>query len=232
MEELPKHEWHNPMNDIKRTTRKREKTRAALVNAARQLVFARGQEKISIQDITDAADVGLGTFYNYFETKQMAFETVLEDIRGQFTESLNLVRAPLKDPATVMAVTLQYCFAQAQDNQEWNTFLACSGLTGDYLLHQDESQLLADIERGAKAGRFKVDDLQFTQSLILGMVRHVNGEIRKGRLSRVAMAEATRHILRMLGLPDQVAKALTQNPLPPLAVGRRHEAAVPLRSVS
>ena len=66
MEELPKHEWHNPMNDIKRTTRKREKTRAALVNAARQLVFARGQEKISIQDITDAADVGLGTFYNYF----------------------------------------------------------------------------------------------------------------------------------------------------------------------
>jgi AcrR family transcriptional regulator len=218
------------MNDIKRTNRKRERTRAALVNAARNLVFSRGQEKISIQDITDEADVGLGTFYNYFETKSMAFEAVLEQIRGQFTANLNQRREPLKDPATVMAFTLQYCFAQAQDNQEWNTFLTYSGLSGDYLLHQDEDQLLADIQRGVKAGRFKAEDIKFTQSLILGIVRHVNQEIRQGRLARSAMAEATRHILRMLGLPDQVAKALTQTPLPPVAVARRTETGANLRS--
>ncbi|MFT4632707.1 MAG: AcrR family transcriptional regulator [Candidatus Pseudothioglobus sp.] len=218
------------MNDTKRTNRKRERTRAALVNAARKLVFSRGHEKISIQDITDAADVGLGTFYNYFETKPMAFEAVLEEIRGQFTANLNKLREPLTDPATVMAFTLQYCFAQAQDNQEWNTFLAYSGLSGDYLLHQDEEQLLADIQRGVKAGRFKAEDVIFTQSLILGMVRHVNQEIRRGRLGRSAMAEATRHILRMLGLPDQVAKSLTQSPLPPVAVRRRNEVGENLRS--
>jgi AcrR family transcriptional regulator len=220
------------MNDIKRTNRKRERTRAALVNAARKLVFSRGQEKISIQDITDAADVGLGTFYNYFDTKSMAFEAVLEQIRGQFTANLNQLREPLKDPATVMAFTLQYCFAHAQDNQEWNTFLTYSGLSGDYLLHQDEDQLLADIQRGVKAGRFKAEDINFTQSLILGIVRHVNQEIRQGRLARSAMAEATRHILRMLGLPDQVAKALTQSPLPPVAVARRTETGANLRSAS
>jgi len=220
------------MNDIKRTNRKREKTRAALVSAARRLVFSRGHEKISIQDITEAADVGLGTFYNYFETKPMAFEAVLEEIRGQFTANLNQLREPLKDPATVMAFTLQYCFAQAQDNQEWNTFLSYSGLQGDYLLHQDEAQLLADIQRGVKAGRFKAEDVLFTQSLILGIVRHINQEIRGGRLGRSAMAEATRHILRMLGLPDQVAKALTQTPLPPVAVTRRTDMAANLRSAS
>jgi AcrR family transcriptional regulator len=219
-----------PMNDIKRTNRKRERTRAALVSAARKLVFSRGHEKISIQDITDAADVGLGTFYNYFDTKSMAFEAVLEEIRGQFTVSLNQLREPLTDPATVMAFTLQYCFAQAQDNQEWNTFLNYSGLSGDYLLHQDADQLLADIQRGVKAGRFKAEDVIFTQSLILGIVRHINQEIRRGRLGRSAMAEATRHILRMLGLPDQVAKALTQNPLPPVAVRRRNEIGADLRS--
>jgi AcrR family transcriptional regulator len=220
------------MNDIKRTNRKRERTRAALVSAARKMVFSRGHEKISIQDITDAADVGLGTFYNYFDTKPMAFEAVLEEIRGQFIANLNELREPLTDPATVMAFTLQYCFAQAQDNQEWNTFLTYSGLSGDYLLHQDEDQLLADIQRGVKAGRFKAEDTIFTQSLILGIVRHVNQEIRGGRLGRSAMAEATRHILRMLGLPDQVAKSLTASPLPPVAVRRRNDIGSNLRAAS
>ncbi|MGK0338981.1 MAG: AcrR family transcriptional regulator, partial [Candidatus Azotimanducaceae bacterium] len=48
-----------------RLVRKRERTRQALIEAAAVLVDERGHERISIQDITDKADVGLGTFYNY-----------------------------------------------------------------------------------------------------------------------------------------------------------------------
>ncbi|MEX0941890.1 MAG: TetR/AcrR family transcriptional regulator [Pseudomonadales bacterium] len=209
------------MDEGSRPTKKREQTRRKLIAAARELVYQRGHEKIAIQDITAQANVGLGTFYNYFDTKQAVFEAVLDDIRQTFNKRLDELRAPLKDPALIVAVTHKYCFQQAQDNEEWNTFLTYSGLGGEYTLGQDEDQCLADIKRGVNAGRFKVEDVFFAQSLVIGMVQHVNREIARGRLSRQAMEEATRYILRMLGLPDLVAKALVQTPIPAMAAPRR-----------
>lgn len=209
------------MSDGDRLARKRQKTRQALLDAARSLVYERGHERIAIQDITERADVGLGTFYNYFESKQAVFEAVLADMRQHFNEELDRIRQPLKDPALIVAQTLKFCFAQAQDNEEWNRFLTYSGLTGDYSLHQDEEQCLMDLKRGIAAGRFKVEDAVFAQNLVLGMVKHANSEIARGRLGRQAMEETTRYILRMLGLPDLVAKALVQTPLPPVAAPKR-----------
>ena len=201
---------------------KKQKTRQRLVEAAKALVFSVPHEKISIQDITSKANVGLGTFYNYFDTKQAVFEAVLDDMRSAFQARLTEVRKPLKDPATIISVTLQYCFREAQDNDDWRAFVAYSGLQGEYFLLQDESQCLADIRIGAQGGRFKVEDVNFCSSLIMGMFRHVTREIAQGRLTRSAMSETTRYILKMLGIPDLVAKALTQSPLPPVAASKRN----------
>ena len=194
---------------------KRLRTRNALVHAARDLVFEQGHGKISIRDITIRANVGTGTFYNYFQTKQEVFAAVLDQFRETITQEIEEVRRNLKDPAMTIAVTLKYYFRQAQDNEQWNNFVAFSGLPGKHVLHQDEQQCLTDIKHGAIAGRFKVDDIFFTQSLIIGMVKHTNLEISKGALGRSAMDDTIKHILRMLGLPDLVAKALVQSPLPP-----------------
>lgn len=215
------------MNDVvmsegvTRISRRRERTRAALVAAAKALVFERGHEKIAISDITERADVGLGTFYNYFETKTAVFEAVLDELRTAFQTELDQLRAPLKDPAFIVAVTLKHCFRAAQDNDEWNTFISYSGLEGEYILQQDEDQLLADIKRGVSAGRFKVEDIHFAQSLVMGMIGHVNREIRRGRLTRKAMDDTTQYVLRMLGLPEMVARALVQTPMPAIAVPAR-----------
>ncbi len=208
-----------------RSSRRRERTRASLVAAAKALVFERGHEKIAIQDITERADVGLGTFYNYFETKTAVFEAVLEDLRAGFNAELDAIRQPLKDPAFIIAVTLKHCFRRGLDHEEWNTFVSYSGLEGEYLLHQDEDQLLEDIRRGVKAGRFKVEDVHFARSLIMGMVRHVSREVRDGRLNRQALDDTTQYVLRMLGLPDLVARALVQTPMPAVAAPRKSEPA-------
>ncbi|MBL4680612.1 MAG: TetR/AcrR family transcriptional regulator [Pseudomonadales bacterium] len=208
-------------NEPSRLDLKREKTRSTLVLAAKQLVFEREYQKISIQDITDKAQLGLGTFYNYFETKNDVYKAVLEELKAKFNQELDGIRAPLVDPATIISVTTQYCLREAQDNREWHEFLAFSGLKGEYILRQDEKQCRNDIEKGASSGRFKVQDVDFTTQLIIGMLNHVTREIAEKRLKRSAMAETTRHILRMLGIPDPVAKALTQAPLPPMAAPKK-----------
>jgi AcrR family transcriptional regulator len=200
--------------ELTRHQHQRTRTRNLLVFAARELVQERGYENISIQDVTRRAEVGTGTFYNYFQTKQQVFEAVLSDFRHCFAQEVNSIRANLKDPATIVAVTLKYYFCQAQDNERWKTFITYSGLPGEHVLHQDEEQCLSDIQRGVQAGRFKVDDVYFTQSLVTGMVKHTNLEISRGNLGRSAMDDTAQYVLRMLGLPYRVARALAQSPLP------------------
>ncbi|MFT7246808.1 MAG: AcrR family transcriptional regulator [Candidatus Azotimanducaceae bacterium] len=204
-----------------RLAKKRERTRQTLIDAATQLVDERDHERISIQDITDKADVGLGTFYNYFDNKQMVFEAALDQIRQRFEIRLDALRSSLTDPASRIAATLQFCFMEALDNEEWKVFLAKSGLEGEHLLLQDPAQCLADIETGAKRGRFKIDNPAFVANLIYGMARHITIEIAADRLNRGAIPDTTRYVLRMLGLPELVAKAITQTPLPPVAAQQR-----------
>ena len=203
-------------------TPKRVRTRAALVAASRKLVFERGHGRTSIQDITRCAGVATGTFYNYFATKQQVLEAVIEDYRNQFASEIEETRSRLKDPAMIVTATLKYYFHQSQFNQEWRVFIALSGLPGPVELRQRDADCLSDIKRGVAAGRFKAEDIRFAQSLIAGMIDHINREISNGRLASNASDEAVRYILRMLGLPDLVAKALTQSPLPPVAY-RRHQ---------
>ena len=209
------------MTDLSRTERKRQRTRTALIEATRKLAYRGGEEKISVQDITEEADVGLGTFYNYFEHKQAIFEAVLDGIQEMFDAQLDKFRANLNDPAMLMAAALKYTFQQAQHNEDWLIFLEYSGRSRDEILHQSLAQCLSFMQQGVTGGRFKIGDMHFTLNLIRGMVRHVILEIDKGNLEPKTSAEAIRCILRMLGLPDVVARALAESPLPPVSAPRR-----------
>jgi AcrR family transcriptional regulator len=209
------------MEDLSRTERKRHRTRKALIDATRKLAYRGGQEKISVQDITEEADVGLGTFYNYFEHKQAIFEAVLDDIQEMYDMQLEKFSANIKDPAMLMAATLKYTFQHALNNEDWLIFLAYSGRSRNEILHQSLSQCRSFLQQGMSAGRFKIGDIQFTLDLISGMVRHVILGISEGNLEPDASKEAIRCILRMLGIPDVVARALSESPLPAVAVPRR-----------
>src|SRR5580700_757312 len=53
-----------------RRERRRLETRDRLYRAALELFGERGFLETTVADITDAADVGKGTFFNYFRTKE------------------------------------------------------------------------------------------------------------------------------------------------------------------
>lgn len=56
-----------------RNARRRSRTRAALVLAAREILSEGGNEGVSIQALADRADVGFGSFYNHFTSKTELF---------------------------------------------------------------------------------------------------------------------------------------------------------------
>lgn len=111
---------HVPLRPASRRERHRTEIRERLFRAALRLFAERGFIGTTVEDITEAADVGKGTFFNYFRTKEhvlatfgaervAAVERALErakqgpvgpvlkglasDLAGQFPENPALLRA-------------------------------------------------------------------------------------------------------------------------------------------
>jgi len=62
-----------------RHARRREQTRRRLIEAAIDLVLAKGYDSITIQEITDRADLGYGTFYLHFKDKEDIVGSAVEE---------------------------------------------------------------------------------------------------------------------------------------------------------
>ena len=202
---------------------KRARTKKKLITAARDLVYMKGAESIAIQEVTVAAGLATGSFYNYFDNKRDMLNAVIDDFQSVFETMLEPTRARLSDPAMRLAITLKYYFKQSQHNEAWRSFVINAGLSDEVVLVQSQSQCLEDIKAGLRGGRFKSEDPAITQSLITGMASHVCLEIQRGRLPISAVNETVRHVLRMLGLPDIAAKAFADAPLPDIASPTRSD---------
>ena len=62
-----------------RLERRKQRTRAALIKAA-QTFIAAGKPNVPVLDITQAADVGMGSFYNHFDSKEQLFQAAVTDV--------------------------------------------------------------------------------------------------------------------------------------------------------
>lgn len=61
-----------------RRERRRTETRERIFRAAMELFGQRGFFNTTVEDITEAADVGKGTFFNYFPSKEQVFGALYE----------------------------------------------------------------------------------------------------------------------------------------------------------
>ncbi len=75
-----------------RTERRKAHTRAQLLNAAAEVMAARGFHDAKVHEIAARADVGTGTFYNYFRTKDEIFEALIADTIAGLAEALEAAR--------------------------------------------------------------------------------------------------------------------------------------------
>lgn len=88
---------------LPRAARKRERTRGELVAAAERLVAARGLDALSIDDITEEADVAKGTFYTHFEDKDDLAAEIGRNIRLELEDKITTTNEDVTDAATRMA---------------------------------------------------------------------------------------------------------------------------------
>jgi AcrR family transcriptional regulator len=77
---------------VDRRSRRRAEIRERLFEAALSLIMQRGLQQTTVSDITELADVGKGTFFNYFPTKEHVLVEFYERHRERLEERLRAVR--------------------------------------------------------------------------------------------------------------------------------------------
>src|SRR5246127_615369 len=80
----------HPRSD--RRERRRVETRERLYRCALELFGERGYLETTVEDITEAADVGKGTFFNYFPTKEHVLATYGEERLAAIEQALEKAR--------------------------------------------------------------------------------------------------------------------------------------------
>ncbi|NMO93247.1 TetR/AcrR family transcriptional regulator [Actinomycetospora sp. TBRC 11914] len=86
---------------VGRRERKKQATRAALSEAAVRLSLEHGVENVTVEQIADAADVSLRTFFNYFSSKEEAV-VAGDSARAEMLVEEFLSRPASEDPLTAL----------------------------------------------------------------------------------------------------------------------------------
>jgi len=198
-----------------RLDRRKARTRRALIDAARQLL-AGGTTEVSIQEITDAADVGFGSFYNHFPTKADLFHAAIAEVLEEHGRHLDELTAGMTDPAEVFAASVRMTARLINTHPQIARILAHTGMT--YLADSDglAPRALRDIQRAADAGRFRIGNPYVALAAAGGSLialLHVwlaDPEV----VDDDACDELAEQLLRMFGMTAKTARALAHRPLP------------------
>ncbi|MBP2633238.1 MAG: putative TetR family transcriptional regulator, partial [Firmicutes bacterium] len=73
------------VDSINRRERKKINSKKAIVDAAVKLFSQKGYQETAVADIMNEADLGIGTFYNYFQSK----EEILKSLLSEIVEEIN-----------------------------------------------------------------------------------------------------------------------------------------------
>ena len=136
-----------------RVQRRKQRTRAALVKAAQRLI-AEGKVNVPVLEITQAADVGMGSFYNHFDSKEQLFEAAVADVLDAHGALLDRLTASIEDPAETFATSFRLTGRLFRQRPQESEILLANGSA---LLSSDRGlapRALRDIKAAADAGRF------------------------------------------------------------------------------
>ncbi len=196
---------------------RKQRTRAALIQAAATL-FSAGRVDVPVLEITQAADVGIGSFYNHFESKEELFAAAVAEVLDAHGAVLDQVTASLDDPAEKFACSFRITGRLFRRNPQLGRMLLANGLKLISSDHGLAPRGLRDIGDAVAAGRFHVSDhrlaLAVAGGALMGLGQLLQDE--PARDAALAADSATQDVLCMLGLPPDDAHELCQRPLPDL----------------
>jgi AcrR family transcriptional regulator len=199
-----------------RVQRRQARTRAGLIAAAQRLFAAKGIEATTIAEIAEEADIAVGSFYNYFETKEDLLTALLASALAEQLALLQERQAEVDDPAEKISLAHRHLvhLAASDPNLAWLLVrFEVPHRIGQAALGKAARE---DIQAGIEAGRFTLENPEVALQASGGALLAVVHSVLLGELDPTCDVAHAAGVLRSLGLPPAEAAEIARRPLPPV----------------
>lgn len=199
-----------------RRERKAEQTRRRILEAAQKQMALGGPESITIQVVTEGADIGQGTFYNYFKSRDELVDAVIVDVVENLGRRLDAMTHGMKDAAEIYSFSLRHLMHTAVSDPVWGWFMVRLGIAQDGLLDALGPRASRDIQIGIDSGRFDIDDVKLASAMTFGSLLAVMHDYLDTDRKEDPSSAYAESLLRMVGIAPAEAKEIAHRPLPVL----------------
>ena len=195
-------------DEQKRGRRRRARTRAELLAAARRVFAERGFHEASIAEITQVADVGVGTFYLHFRDKDDVFHTLLEEGTSEIREQVRHAVYQQGD-APVIPVFIRVLLRLTYEQRDLIQIALTTQLPSNRAFQLKEriaAGLSMALEVGKARGELEGYNVPLMAHFIAGMI--VQGILWWSEQDEPGPDEMAEQLLLLLrhGLPEQLLK--------------------------
>jgi AcrR family transcriptional regulator len=198
-----------------RTARvRREKTRRRILEAAFSLFDERGVNRVSVDDVREAAGLSRGSFYNYFSTYESMLIEIAATIATQINQEQSEYFGAIPDLAERICQNIRYFITRASSDR------ACSGILIRVLplvgppnvsMRQHAE---AEFTEAATRGMVNVPSISVALDMGYGIVTAMIGRAMSQKADDGEIGLAGFMLLRAFGISDSVAKKISRKRLP------------------
>ena len=166
------------------------KTRAKLVDVARQLFAKMGVENTTMNDIALASKKGRRTLYTYFNSKEEIYEAVVESELDLLSETMKSVAAKKAEPGPKLMEMIYTHLDTVKEIVYRNGTMRANFFRDIWRVEKvrkrfdaKEVQLFRDVlKEGMEQGIFQIDDLDMTAEIVHYCVKGVEVPYIRGQV--------------------------------------------------
>ncbi|HIH2748632.1 TetR family transcriptional regulator [Burkholderia aenigmatica] len=197
-----------------RGMRSRLATRSKLIEAAHTLMAEKGFDLCTIEEITRQADVGFGSFYNHFESKDEIAKAVFAQRASEIGVITDEISARETDKAVAISCIQKMFLTKAVHDPVWGRFIVRAQDSHRQMNETFVVRASKDIGDGAAQKRFSIQFIDTAAditiaALISAMTRILDG----GQSARITI-ETVECLMRLYGIAPDEARRLAEMPLP------------------
>jgi AcrR family transcriptional regulator len=199
-----------------RSARRKRRNRQALIDAGYRVMAEKGIDAATMLEISELADVGAGTAYNYFASKDELAMAVMEQVMHRLAERIEAVTNTFADPAQVYAFGIRTVMESATTDHRWRWLLRRAEVIAAAMFRVMGPYAIRDIRNAVAAGRYRSEDAELAWRLASHAIVGFGLAVCDGEIASEKIDDAVVDLLGMVGVPRAEAWELARRPSPAL----------------
>lgn len=201
---------------LTRTERKRMRNQEALISAGYVVISAKGIDAATMGEIAELADVGSGTIYNYFASKDDLVIAVMEQVMHDLAEKIQRVTDTFTDPSHVYGFGVRSVMLALVEDDRWRGLLRRSEVAAMAMYRVMGPYAKRDLLAARNAGFYDFDDADLVWRLATHAIVAFGLWVHEGSVPATKLEDAVVTLLCMAGVSAADARKIVSVSWPKL----------------